>query len=137
MTNIVIDNVTEKTVRYHYIGQNEPLPIQKVGDGIVYFDEIYDAEGATIGHTIGMVTATHVAANGHLMTHYEEAIELPDGTLRSAGTIDRQDMLAGGWARFPAVGTGGKFLGLTGIREWGLILPVSTMTVNLRITLNG
>jgi hypothetical protein len=70
------------------------------------------------------------------MTHYEEAIELPDGTLRSSGTIDRQLMLGGEWARFPVIGTGGKFLGLTGTREWGLILPVSTMTVNLRIHLH-
>lgn len=135
MSAIVIDNVTEKTVHYNYIGHNEPLPIQEVGESIVYFDEIYDATGATVGHTVGMVVATHVAPNGHLMTHYEEAIELPEGTLQSSGTIDRQEMLAGGWARFPVVGTGGKFLGLSGVREWQLILPVSTMTVNLRISL--
>lgn len=131
MANIVIDNITERTVKFNYIGELQPLPINKVGDSIVYFDEIYDADGATIGGVVGMVVATHVLPNGHLMTHYEEAIELPDGTLRGSGSQDRQLVLAGEWMRFPVVGTGGKFLGLTGIREWAVTRPVADLNHNL------
>jgi hypothetical protein len=133
MSTILIEGITEKTVHYNYIGEQDPLPIQKVGDAITYFDEIYNADGETIGHAVGLVTATHLAPNGHLMTHYEDAVELPDGTLRSSGTVDRQEMLEGAHIHFAAIGTGGKFLGLTGLREWQLILPATTMTVNMRI----
>jgi hypothetical protein len=135
MSTILLEDMTEKTVQYSYIGKHDPLPIQQVGDAITYFDEIYNADGETIGRAVGLVTATHLAPNGHLMTHYEDAVELPEGTLRSSGAVDRQEMLEGACIKFAVVGTSGKFLGLSGLREWQLILPVTTMTVNLRISL--
>jgi hypothetical protein len=135
MNSILIDNITERTVQLNFIGEQEPLPVQKVGDALNYFDEIYNADGETIGHAVGWVLATHLAPNGHLMTHYEHAAELPDGTLRAGGTVDRQDMIEGRLIVCPAIGTGGKFLGLSGVVEWQLILPNTTMTVNMRIRL--
>ena len=131
MVDIVVENITERTVKFNYIGELQPLPVNKVGDALIYFDEIYDADGATIGHVVGMATATEVLPNGHLMTHYEEAIELPDGTLRSSGDQDRQLMLAGELVRHEVVGTGGKYLGLTGTREWAVASPVADLNHRL------
>jgi hypothetical protein len=126
---------TEQTVKSSYIGPANPVPVQDVGSAAVYYDNIYNAAGMTIGHAVGYVEAIYKRpSDGHIFTRYHESIELPGGTLADSGTVDRTAMLAGAWVHFNLHGTSGKFLGASGSRAWQIIPPLSNSTVRLRMT---
>lgn len=133
-----INDITEETVGDYFTGSATPIPLTKPGEGLVYDDVIYNAQNQVIGHTVGMVTGLYVdPANGHLITQYNEVVELPGGTISTTGTNDRTAIFEGGTAHFTAIGTSGSFLGMTGIREWHLtqIPPVATTRAAVTIVL--
>src|SRR4051794_21155611 len=89
---IVIDDLTEKTLRFEALGTREP--VMSEGDGATFYNELYDADGNRYGETVGITVAVKVDDNGTL-TEYTEVIQLPDGMLHSTGTIDRMAMFTG------------------------------------------
>ena len=129
----VSTQVTERTVATEPEGPAGP-PLESVGDGATYFDKIYDSTGAQVGTAVGYyVVVAKRASDGHLLAHYEENVHLADGSLRDSGTIDRTAVIEGGWARFSAVGTGGRYQG-DGIRQWR-VTDVATLTAQVQIVL--
>ncbi|HEY3480220.1 MAG TPA: hypothetical protein VGL02_15085, partial [Streptomyces sp.] len=138
-----VGGVTERTTRFDYIGSTpDPTPIQKVGDTVSYFDEIYDAHDNVIGHTVGYVTAIYQRAPGHLVTQYSETVELPGGRLNATGYMERQAMVTGETVHLRAVGVSGSFAGKHGYRDWALMKPIpvpltSAERVTMSITLCG
>jgi hypothetical protein len=121
---LVLDGLTERTVAWEVLGSPVPGVMEKIGDAVTFRDDIYDASGKAIGRAIGFSTIVDQLSDGHRIGIYQEAVELPDGTFRTSGTIDRTAMLQGGWARFDAVGTGGAYVGKMGIRQWRLAPPL-------------
>jgi hypothetical protein len=129
----VSTEVTERTVATQPEGPAGP-PLESVGDGATYFDKIYDSSGAQIGTAVGYyVVVSKRPGDGHLIAHYEENVHLLDGSLRDSGTVDRTAIIEGGWARFAAVGTGGRYQG-EGVRQWRVI-DVPTLTADVQILL--
>lgn len=130
--------VTERTTRFDYIGSTPvPTPVQKVGDTVTYYDEIYDAHDNVIGHTIGYVTAIYQSSPGHLMTQYSETVELPGGRLTATGFMERQSMVTGGTVHLRAVGVSGTFAGKHGYRDWALKKPIpDPLTSAERVTMS-
>jgi Allene oxide cyclase barrel like domain len=119
------NGVTERTVNFYYVGSTpNPTPIQQVGDGLIYYDEIYDAAGQVIGHAIGYVSAVMQQSPGHLETEYHETVELPQGRLTTTGFIERQALFSGATLHLQAVGISGQFAGKYGYRDWALKQPI-------------
>jgi hypothetical protein len=124
-THHVITGVTERTVEFKFIGTPFPDVMAKVGDAVTYRDDIYGPDGEVIGHAIGFSTViAKRPSDGHLISTYAEAVEIGEDTLRTTATVDRTAVIAGGWARFDAIGTGGAFAGLRGTRRWRLAPPL-------------
>lgn len=115
---------TEKTVYIRYIGPANPFPGSEVGSAGVYYDDIYDEEGTVVGHTVGYAEAIEKReSDGHIIMTYYESIELPEGMLKATGTIDQTTIFAGEWIHLDLKGTSGKFLGMSGSRDWQAIPP--------------
>ncbi|MEU4746617.1 hypothetical protein AB0G02_40015 [Actinosynnema sp. NPDC023658] len=136
MTTVI--EFTERTVDWKLVGSPVQEAMSRPGDAFTYYDEVYGDGGEVIGHVLGFVTVAEVRApDGHVITDYEEAVELPDGTIRVSGRADRADMLAGGTVRFDAVGTSGAYTGLKGTREWYIEGPAGPDVVaHVKITLD-
>lgn len=115
----------EQTVRFDYIGSDpNPTPLQKVGDTVTYYDDIFDAEGRVIGHAVGYVTGDYEPTPGHLITSYKETVQLPQGRLTTTGLMERQKMVVGDTVHLQAEGRSGAFAGKTGYRDWALQKPI-------------
>jgi hypothetical protein len=129
----VVTGYREKTVQSLVLGSATSA---EPGNAVVYQDEIYDASGATVGRAVGYATIVEVrASDGHEFVYYAESLRLPGGMLRDSGTIDATVVhQGGGWARFPAVGTAGTYLGRKGVREWRII-SVGELLVELRVVM--
>lgn len=130
---LVVDGMTEQTIRFESVGSGTVT--MEVGDGATFYNTIYDADDAVIGGTVGLiVAASRRASDGHLMSEYIEVVQLPGGTLRSRGTVDRLAMFGGVPIRLDVVGTSGEFAGRTGVRECAL-LPPFPPTVESRVSM--
>lgn len=130
----VVAGYQEKTVHSYVIGSASS---KEPGDAVAYHDEIYDASGATVGQVAGYATITDVRAfDGHEIVYYAESLQLPAGVVRDSGTIDATAVHQGTWARFPAVGTAGAYLGKKGVREWRII-SIDDLLVELRVVMCG
>ena len=127
----IIENLTEKTLRFEAVGTRNPM--MQVGDGATFYNHIYDADDNVVGDTVGILMATSRTSDGHIITEYTEAINLLGGTLKSNGTVDRNAVLTGAVMRFDVVGTSGSFLGMQGIRECQ-ILPPYPPSADSRVT---
>lgn len=126
---------TEKTASISYIGPADPWPVGQVGSAAIYYDDIYDAAGTVIGHTVGYSEALEVReSDGHVIVMYHEAVELPGGTLKATGTVDQTAILEGKWIHLEMRGTSGKFLGASGSRSYQAMLPLQERTAHLRMT---
>jgi hypothetical protein len=122
----VIDNLTEQTMAHDYVGQSQTVPVQNVGESLVYYDNLYDQQNKVVGHAVGFVSGIYKRpSDGHLMTQYYETVELPDGTFSDNGINDRLAVFDGGTAHFDAIGTAGKYLGWKGTREWQFLPPIT------------
>ncbi len=131
----VIENLTETPVKYF---STSTPPMRDVGDAAVYYDEIFDAAGKVVGHTVGYaIVHERRESDGHLVVSYDETLRIEGGTLHATGTFDRDVLLNGGKGRLHLVGTSGRFLGRAGIREWWLTAPLPNETVALRMILCG
>jgi allene oxide cyclase-like protein len=131
----VVAQATEQTVDSEYIGSLPP--IQKVGDGAVYSDAIYGPSGTVIGHVVGYGVGAYVRpSDGHLIADFEESIQLPGGTVRDIGTIDRNAMLSGAPVYLHAIGESGDYLGESGYRELQ-VLSLANQTAKMKIVLCG
>jgi hypothetical protein len=129
----VVEGYREKTVQSHFIRSDASSKVP--GDAVVYYDEIYDAVGRAVGHAVGYATITDLrASDGHEIVYYSESLQLPGGILRDSGTIDATAVHGGSWARFPATGTAGGYLGKKGVRQWKII-SVDDLLVELRVVL--
>jgi hypothetical protein len=135
---IVLDNLTETTKASHFVCAPGTFPLTEVGDTIIYADDIFDESKEVIGHTVGIARVIQKHdTDGHVITHYEEIVQLEDGLIKAAGAFDRQSMLTGNCIRLQAEGLSGRYVGMSGFREWQLIPPVTDATVLLRIVLAG
>ena len=139
----VLDNLTEATVHYYYVGGGDGIPVHGVGSTLVYYDNIYDAKGTVIGHTVGFVSAIYSRpSDGHLMTQYYESVQLANGMFSDSGIIDRYAMFSGDAVKLNIIGTSGEYTGMTGTREWWFPQPIQnpppqTTRLKVRITLCG
>lgn len=123
---VSLTNLTERTVEFRDVGPTH-APNDVLGSGGMYYDIITDASGRQIGEAIGLYTVTLVTADGAIYADYLESVEVPQGTYRASGTIERNTARSGAWVKFHAVGTGGKLLGKQGIRQWRVTdLPSNT-----------
>jgi len=130
-TQIVLDNLTEQTIRFESVGSGNIA--MQVGDGGTFYNNIYDADDNIVGNTVGMVIAvSQRASDQHVLTEYVEVIQLADGMLRTSGTVDRIAMFGGAPIRLDVVGIGGAYVGMTGTRECRL-LPPFPPTVDSRV----
>ncbi|MFD7924283.1 hypothetical protein ACFV3R_34410 [Streptomyces sp. NPDC059740] len=121
----VIDDLTEATVNHRYVGESLTIPVQHVGESLVYYDDLYDPRGKVVGHAVGFVSGIYQRpSDGHLMTQYYETVKLPDGTFSDSGIVDRFAMFDGATAHFDVVGTSGKYLGQKGTRDWRFPPPI-------------
>jgi hypothetical protein len=121
----VIDDLTEETTNFHYVGESLDVPVQNVGESLIYYDTLYDPRNNVVGHAVGFVSAIYRRpSDGHLMTQYYETVHLPDGSFSDSGINDRADIFDGGTAHFSAIGSSGKYLGRKGTREWQLLPPI-------------
>lgn len=131
----VVAQATEQTADSDYVGSYPP--IEKVGDGATYYDAIYGPSGTVKGHVVGYGVGTYVRpSDGHLMAHFEESMQLPGGTLRDTGTIDRNAMLSGAPVYLHAVGESGDYLGKSGYRELQ-VLSLANQTARMKVVLCG
>lgn len=131
-TRVVLENLTEKTIRFESVGSGNIA--MQVGDGGTFYNDIYDADDNIVGNTVGIVIAvSQDPSDQHVLTEYVEAIQLPEGTLRTSGIVDRIAMFGGAPIVLDVVGTGGAYLGMTGTRECRL-LPPYPPTVDSRVT---
>lgn len=120
--SFVLDDVTEQTLRFEAIGSGQIE--MRIGDAGTFYNEIYDENDTVVGRTVGITVAVYRReSDGHLMNDYKEAILLPEGTVCTTGTIDRDALLRGEPVRLTAVGVGGTLGGLTGTREVRLLPP--------------
>ncbi len=118
--------LSEQTMNYYFTGASATVPVQNVGETLIYHDNIYDADNQVVGHAVGFVSAVYKRpSDGHLMTQYYETVQLPDGSISDSGLNDRYTIFSGGVAHFHAIGTSGRYLGKTGTRDWQLIPPVA------------
>jgi hypothetical protein len=132
----IIENLTEKTLRFEAVGTHDRM--MQVGDGVTFYNNIYDADDNVVGDTVGISIATRRDPEGHIITEYTEVINLLGGTLKSNGMVDRNAVLNGGIIRLDVVGTSGRFLGMQGIRECQLLPPYppkDDARVTVKITL--
>ncbi|MFB7500733.1 hypothetical protein ACFC09_39685 [Streptomyces sp. NPDC056161] len=141
-TNCTVrDDLTEATTDYHYVGGADGIPVHGVGSSLTYYDNIYDAHGAVVGHTVGFVSAIYKRpSDGHLMTQYYESVELGDGTFSASGIVDRYAMFGGAQVNLSIIGTSGSYIGQTGTRQWWFPQPIQNpppqeTRLKLRLTL--
>jgi hypothetical protein len=143
---VSVRGITEQTVKYDTVGSvtADGTPMQQVGDTAVYTDTIFGPDGSVVGKALGYVTIVAVRpGDGHLLTDYQETVQLPQGTLSDTGRrLDRNGMIGGEWLNFTAHGTTGEFAGKHGYRRWRLLPPLSNPPVpsekaQVEITLCG
>lgn len=125
-----VSGLTEQTVKYDFTGPGT-APMRQIGDTAIYTDTIFGPDGSVVGKALGYVTVVAVRpSDGHLLTDYQETVQLPQGTLRDSGRrLDRDGMIAGQWLHFSATGTAGDFAGKSGFRQWRLLPPLSNPPV--------
>ena len=120
-----IDDLTEETMQHEYVGKSLTVPVQNVGESLVYYDNLYNPQNQVVGHAVGFVSAIYRRpSDGHLMTQYYETVQLPQGMFSDSGVVDRYALFSGATAHFTAVGTSGAYLGWTGTRSWYFPPPV-------------
>jgi len=126
---------TEKTACVHWIGPANPWPVADVGSAAIFYDDIFDADGAVVGHTVGYTEAIEKrASDGHVIVIYHEAVELPDGTLKATGTVDQSAIFEGKWIHLEMRGTSGKYLGAKGTRSYRALPPLQERLAEVRMT---
>src|SRR4051812_39246948 len=128
---------TEQTVHgaVHWIGPADPWPVADVGSAAIFYDDIFDAEGSVVGHTVGYTECIEKrSSDGHNIVIYHEAVELPDGTLKATGTVDQSAIFEGKWIHLEMVGTSGKSLGAKGPRSYRAIPPLHERKAEVRMT---
>jgi hypothetical protein len=127
---VSVSGVTEQTVKYDTVSTDNP-PMRQIGDTAEYTDTIFGPDGSVVGKALGYVTIVAVRpSDGHLLTDYEETVQLPQGIFSdSAKRLDRNGMIAGEWMHFTAQGTQGAFAGKSGYRRWRLLPPLSNPPV--------
>jgi Allene oxide cyclase barrel like domain len=134
---IVLDNMTERIKSSYFVCPPGEFPMTTEGDSSVYTDDIFNEAGEVVGHTVGMARVLRIA-DGKVITQFEEIVELGDGIVRGIGAFDRNAILAGECVRLQVEGMSGRYVGMSGFREWQLIPPISRDgAVALRIVLAG
>jgi hypothetical protein len=130
----VVQDITERTARYEIIGSHNSAGMQ-IGDASSYFDEIYEGNSdKVIGNSLGIVTGVYrKASDNHLVQIFQDAVQLPDGTLFASGPVDRDAMLQGAAFRLKAEGKSGKFAGKKGYREMQILPPYPPPNLNSRL----
>ena len=124
--NCSVRDLSEATTQYHYVGGADGIPVHGVGSSLIYYDDIYDAHGTVVGHTVGFVSAIYKRpSDGHLMTQYYESVEmLGEGMFSDSGVIDRYAMFGGAPVNLAIIGTSGSLIGKTGTRQWWFPQPI-------------
>ncbi|NJP45186.1 allene oxide cyclase barrel-like domain-containing protein [Actinacidiphila epipremni] len=91
----------------------------QIGQGGTFDDELYDEGGKLIGTAHGTFTIRYIRPGDNgLLSWYSEDITLEDGTIHAEGWADFNDVKTSKWVFYPAVGTSGRYEGLTGFRSW-------------------
>ncbi|MFH8409404.1 hypothetical protein ACH4FX_32165 [Streptomyces sp. NPDC018019] len=89
-----------------------------VGDRNTHADRLTDADGTAVGTITGSGWKVYEhPRDGHVLSYYREEIAFPDGTVQTSGWMDSTAVWGGQWQNLHAVGTGGAYLGLVGVRQ--------------------
>jgi hypothetical protein len=114
---VVLTDLTETNVnRNYYDVAPEGL---SVGDAGRYTNEVHDVDGKLRATVYGTTHMIYSDADQHVIATYDEKIVFTDGgRIHTLGTADINNMLAGGSSVIGAVGTGGRYKGYHGVRQW-------------------
>jgi hypothetical protein len=109
------------------------------GTMATYFDDVYDDAGNRVGTTVGtMSIISKDPVDGHLNEYLSEQIMLPDGAITARGGFSRKAALDQQWLGYPAVGTGGRYTGMTGTRAFRIAdMSDPTFPISVRMVLCG
>ncbi|MDF3293937.1 allene oxide cyclase barrel-like domain-containing protein [Streptomyces silvisoli] len=109
-----------------------------VGDRNSHSDKITDASGRVVGTITGSGWKVYERAHdGHVLSYYREEIEFADGTVQTSGWMDSTAVWAGEWQSLHAVGTGGAYLGLIGVRQIRQEIPRELFRANIILCASG
>lgn len=112
---LTLDNLQDVIVTIHYTGSGTG---PELGAVTTYHDNLIDESGHQVGTVdgIGKIIYRRPQDN-HWLAYYQEHINLAGGTLYTYGLLDISEVFAGQWQSLHAVGTGGRYLGETGVRS--------------------
>ncbi|GCB53267.1 hypothetical protein [Streptomyces sp. NL15-2K] len=114
----IVVEVVEKITKSEL---NVTTPPNTWGPGTMatYWCDVFDADGKVVGTTVGsMVILYQDPETGHFIEQVSEQISLPDGTIAASGLVDRTEVLQQKWLGYRAEGTSGRYLGMTGSRNF-------------------
>jgi hypothetical protein len=98
---------------------NVDVAAPQLGQSGTFDDELYDSSGELVGTSKGSFRIEYERpVDGGLMTYYQEEIRFADGVVRAEGWADFNDVKAGKWVFYPAVGISGSYEGKSGYRQW-------------------
>jgi hypothetical protein len=127
---------TEPTVRFYTNETISSVTTPPVGLMGIYLDPLWDASGNQVGQTAGEVEMLYTrASDGHLIEYIAETLQLPAGSLFSAGTYDRAGIEAADVMSAPIKGVSGAYLGMSGTWNWSLVSRSAPFPVQEKVTL--
>ncbi|KNB50308.1 hypothetical protein AC230_23785 [Streptomyces caatingaensis] len=122
-------------IRFHVAGTPAG---PTVGDHNSHTDKLADASGTVLGTITGSGWKIYERpSDGHVLSYYREEIEFADGTIQTSGWMDSTAVWAGEWQTLHAVGTGGAYLGLIGVRQIRQEIPRELFRANIVLCAAG
>ncbi|MET8701893.1 hypothetical protein ACFVUH_22180 [Kitasatospora sp. NPDC058032] len=128
---VVFENLTDTVVALEMHDQGSPAI--EVGDGATVHDVLTDAEGRSVGSLTGEMSIVFARqSDQHFIGYYREEIQLPGGSVRTAGLVDIAGSTAGVPQTVAAFGTSGRYRGKLGTRTYQLVAPNVYLT-NIKV----
>jgi hypothetical protein len=128
------DDLNEKITGIHTQDPNGPFPA--VGGSSTFTDYLYDPNDKLVMTNRGFADVPDRAANGHLLEFGFEQFTLDDGAFHTGGEFDITQGFKGDWVTVHAVGTAGRYLGMTGYRKFRLVVPGKLLKAQVKLCRN-
>lgn len=117
----IFKNLTEK-----FESESEDTafgPYPSVGDSSAYITYLFDSKGTKIGTVYGESNVSYRQPDGDIIEYTGETIDLPGGTVKTAGFFDINKGLKGIWEYLPVLGVSGIYRGKLGRRSFQIVKP--------------